>query len=204
MSSIYYRETNSNRKFFVIIFSIFTLPLFASLAAYYFSNEIGLESKNFGTLLTESVPLDSLDLRDPEGKPFLQDDIHGRWLLIYHPGAFCSGQCGKDLKTLEQIRLALGKEYRRTGLLLLIGPSHSLDSGNRIKTVAVINEINRKKLAAASGAGNANTGPLLFLADGNGNVIMSYDRTFDQKSVYEDLRWLLKVNKSYTRARLFN
>lgn len=203
MSSIYYRETNLNQKNIVIIFLIFLLPLLASFAVYFFSEEIGLKSKNFGTLLTTVVPLDSLNLRDLEGGPFLLDAIRGQWVLVYHPGAVCSEQCGQDLKALEKVRLALGKDYRRTDLLLLIAPSHSLVSGSVDNTVAVIDEISRQKLTAASGAGAKYSGPLLFLADVYGNVMMSYDPAIDQKSVYEDLRWLLKVNKSHTRDRLF-
>ncbi len=204
MSTICYREAGVNRKYVVIIFSIFALPLLASFAVYYFSEEIGLKSKNFGTLLTAAVPIDSLDLRDPEGNPFLQDAIHGRWVLVYHPGVSCSEQCGKDLKALEKVRLALGKDYGRTDLLLLIAPSQNLGSGSAVKTVAVIDDINRNKLAAATGAGGEYSSPLLLLADGNGNVMMSYGAAIDQKSVYEDLRWLLKVNKSPIKARLFN
>lgn len=189
----------TNRHYFPLIFFIFALPLFASVLVYSFSDGIELQRKNNGILLEAPISLNSLNLSDRGGKSFLQDATAGRWSLVYLSGSPCLEQCESNLTALERVRLALGKDYRRTGLLLLEPPGQQSETGSeslQIATeVAVIDHNNQIKLAADFGAMDNYSGPLLYLADDRGNLIMSYKGKVDQQAVYEDLRWLLKVNK---------
>ena len=164
--------------------------MLASFAVYNFSDVIDLKTKNLGDLLTPPVPLDSLGLLDQEGRPFFQGAIQGRWILVYLADSHCSDQCLKDLSSLEKVRRALGKGYRRTELLLLEPSSSKAEySGStRQYAAAVIDDRHRKKLAAAPG-------PVVFVADDHQNLILRYAGLMDQQAIYNDLRWLLKVNK---------
>lgn len=190
MSSVHSSESTKTRNYLPLIFFIFALPLLASFAVYNLSAAIDLKTKNVGDLLTIPVPLNSLNLLDREGNPFLQDAMQGRWILIYLADANCSDQCMKDLSALEKVRRALGKDYRRTELLLLqrLGPNTELTKSTWQFPTALIDDGHRKKLDAVPG-------PLVFLADDHQNVMMRYAGPIDQQATYDDLRWLLKVNK---------
>jgi hypothetical protein len=201
MASIATAQTNQSKIQLLILVLIFFLPLFAAMLVYYFSEDIALQGKNSGTLLSTHIPFKSLGIPGQKQKPAYQQLTDGRWTLIYLTPGLCTEHCEHNLLKLEQIRQALGKDYAQTQLLLLMPhlalaekTVSSLDKQPHVPN-AIISNQGLNQLLVRAGVNAAKHKPQYFLADNKGNIIMHYTAPINQQAVYDDLRWLLKVNR---------
>ena len=135
-------------------------------------------------LLAEPVSLPS-DWRDDREGAY-------RWSLIYARMGACERECVEELKRLTQVHEALGRDQERVRRMFwLDGEPPRLDD----EQLAV------RSLSGAPGSGlaealdmQASRGSRVFVADPQGDVILSYPAGVEQKELLRDLKRLLSVS----------
>jgi hypothetical protein len=112
-----------------------------------------------------------------------------RWSLIYARMAPCEQQCRQELTRLSKVRQALGRdqEHVRRALWYAVEAEGLSDPELEIER---LDEPPGRRLAAALGPERIGNGRL-FVADPQGNVILSYPVDVEQKELLRDLKRLL-------------
>jgi hypothetical protein len=176
---------------------IFVLPLFVAIGFFYFAGDVEMQTKNHGLLLAPSIAIDSLQLHNRSGQKFPLQRIHTEWLLVYVTSTSCAQDCAENVLALEQIRRSLGKDYQRTGILLVLTnsiPKNALIAPDLLLADIPVAFLDRNDQKTLGETLSNSKKPILFLADVRQQLIMQYTGVVDQQAVYDDLHWLLKVN----------
>ncbi len=179
-----------------ILLGLFFIPLFMAIFLYYSGSLSGVRRTNHGQLIQPPLHTNAL--------PFItnknQAQFH-HWLLIYFIESPCKQICKKDLYSLRQMHISLGKDASRVMRIIVV--EQSIASNQLITDLQrsypniEIHQMNKQQLqqffAAQKDLLKSNTNALL-IADPLGNVILYNTQNFAAKGVLVDLRRLLKYS----------
>lgn len=173
---------------FLLLLIIFLTPLIVAVALYN-KNPLWLHHKtvNKGTLIPFNLSLQQLKLIPNRTK---LRSFNGSWFLFYLNESPCRELCQKNLHTMRQITLALGKNRYRVkyGLiqaktnLLRLSPLINKDSNLLNYTIS---KPELKKLHQKNG---------YFLANPFGKIILYYSSDVSGEDIYQDLARLLAIS----------
>jgi cytochrome oxidase Cu insertion factor (SCO1/SenC/PrrC family) len=156
--------------------------------------------KNHGELVQPPRPLASLILQQIDGGQLTVQALRGKWTLVYLGGAACLDTCNELLYHLQQIRWALGEDMQRVQRLYLVPDDadaaelRSLARRYPGMLVTTADPGMRAQIEDQFGSSLAE-GPVIYLVDPLGNVMMRYGPDLDAKGVLQDLERLLKVSR---------
>ncbi|WP_339050863.1 hypothetical protein [Rickettsiella endosymbiont of Xylota segnis] len=180
---------------FGLLLAIFLIPLILS-GILYKKNPGWLQHKtiNRGTLISSNLNL--LQIKLNPDKSTLPSFKHN-WFLFYLATAPCRELCKKNLHTMRQITVALGK-YRHQvcyGSILVkenssnIYPFIHQDVGLQNYTIS---KLEFKKNFSALNFRNLREA--YFIADPVGKIILYYPSYVDGEDIYQDLMRLLTIS----------
>lgn len=124
---------------------------------YGFRHQVTFDTLESGKLLSPAVPIQSLSVHD--------ESYLGKWQLIYLSPEPCHPICETWIMQLNQIHLALGKEYARV-----------------IHRVAAYPKLTQFSEGS------------LLLVDPQGWVILQYDSHANPKGIIKDVQRLLRLS----------
>lgn len=177
-----------SRMLLLIIAAIAFVPLFIASFVFFFFPELVPGTSNQGTLIQPPIQVNDPKLGIP-----------GKWVMLISVEAECDATCERVLYLSRQVRIALGKDASRTQRVLLTAGSLSrnfLDLLAREHAQVTIVSLDRdtadtlRSLVKDDSAG----GPVVFLMDPNGNIMMYYLSSQGGKPMLDDLKHLLKVS----------
>lgn len=180
---------------FGLLLAIFFIPLILS-AILYKKNPIWLHHKtiNKGILIASSLNLQQIKL-NPD-KSTLPSFKHN-WFLFYLATAPCRELCKKNLHTMRQITVALGKyRYRVSYGLILVKKNSSniypfIHQGVGLQNYTISKLEFKKNFSALN---FRNLREAYFIADPIGKIILYYPSNVDGEDIYQDLMRLLTIS----------
>ena len=183
------------RRQFVLVASLFIVPLATAILLYYSSGwrpAVGAH----GELINPPRPLTVGGLMLRDGRPAPADVFEGRWSLVHDAGAACDDRTRALLDELGQVRLALDKDTPRVRRVLLHqGSCESVEFLSRDADLLV--------LAAVGPAGKAflsqfptalEAGRGIYIVDPHGNLMMAYPAAGSARGLLKDLERLLRLS----------
>ncbi|MFZ2486337.1 hypothetical protein [Rickettsiella endosymbiont of Litargus connexus] len=180
---------------FLLLLIIFLTPLIVAVALYN-KNPLWLHHKtvNKGTLIPFNLSLQQLKLIPNRTK---LRSFNGSWFLFYLNESPCRELCQKNLHTMRQITLALGKNRYRVkyGLiqaktnLLRLSPLINKDSNLLNYTIS---KLQVKKIFSVLKIKHQKSG--YFLANPFGKIILYYSSDASGEDIYQDLTHLLTIS----------
>jgi hypothetical protein len=177
---------------------LFVGPLIAAWLTYSTGFFLPKHHVNNGTLLTPSLSIDALELKNEANQS--SADLNGKWWLMYVSNYPAAPKAQKRLYYIRQIRQATGKDRDRIERGL-ITTQQNPERSNWVKLhfpglhqfsanpsgLAILHAKTPKKLALPEGS--------LYLVDPLGNIIMYYAPDVAPKGILKDLVRVLKVSQ---------
>lgn len=183
------------RRQFVLVASLFIVPLATAILLYYSSGwrpAVGAH----GELINPPRPLTVSGLMLRDGRPVPADVFEGQWSLVHDAGVACDERTRALLDELAQVRLALDKDTTRVRRVLLHqGSCESVEFLSRDADLLV--------LAAVGPAGKAflsqfppalEAGQGIYIVDPHGNLMMAYPAAGSARGLLKDLERLLRLS----------
>ncbi len=172
----------SGRRQFLLVASLFLVPLAAAIALYFSSNwrpAIGAHG----------------ELIDPP-RPLPAEALQGRWSLVYLAGSDCADRSPAVLAELARLRLALGKDAGRTRRVLLhAGQCTRVDPASGESDLLVLELAGPEGAALRALFPPATDGaPGIYIVDPHANLLMSYPATGSARALLKDLERLLRLS----------
>jgi hypothetical protein len=196
------RQVRRSRIQLILIFALFLLPPLSAWVAWKYLGTSGVESTtNAGTLIAPARPLDLAGLRRPDGAPFVDADLHGRWTYVLFVPGECDERCEQQLYLTRQVRLSVSKDIPRVQRLAVFGQApaaalaQELASDHADLTWVVRDTAAGRLLDSFRGDGFGADGQQYFLIDPLGNLMMYYDLSVPAKGMMKDLQKLLKISQ---------
>jgi hypothetical protein len=184
----------SGRRQFLLVASIFLVPLIAAIALY-FSSDWRPVVNSQGTLIDPPRMLTASGVAFPDGKPAPADVFEGKWSIV-HPAAACDARTEALFEELGRVRIALDKDAPRVRRVLLHGGNcagATMPTGDSDFTVlAATGPEGRALLAAFPPAVDGQPG--IYLVDPHGNLMMSYPASGSARGLLKDLERLLRLS----------
>lgn len=183
------------RRQFLLVASIFLVPLATAILLYYSSAWRPTVSAH-GDLIIPPRPLAVSGLMLRDGRPAPADVFEGKWSLVHDAGSACGEQTRVLLDELGQIRLALDKDAERVRRVLLHrGACDSLEFLSRdgdILVMSVVGPVGEVFLSQFPPAIEGGQG--IYVVDPHGNLMMAYPGTGSARGLLKDLERLLKLS----------
>lgn len=183
-----------NKRFrykLVLLFALFALPFVLSYAAYYLWKPEGKVS-SYGELLAPR-PLNGINGRLPDGRPFSLDQFKGKWVLVQLDNGGCDAACRTKLYYMRQVRIAQGREQERIQRLWLV-LDNKLPEAGLLKqyegTATVTGADIRAQFSAEESARDH-----IYLVDPLGNLMMRFPKNPDARGLIKDIKHLLKASQ---------
>lgn len=188
---------------FLLLASLFFLPLMASYALYFLFPEFRPTGQtNYGQLVNPALPVPELRFLDAEGRPQDQSVFRGRWTYVVLAAGSCDETCQHRLVLLRQVRLIMNEKRSRVQRVLIV------ENATDVAGVAtgLAKEHPDLRVLAEAGASGARLSDFLqpreagaYLLDPHGNWLMVYPLSsevqVDFKGVQKDLKRLLKLSQ---------
>jgi cytochrome oxidase Cu insertion factor (SCO1/SenC/PrrC family) len=173
----------------VLLVAIFILPIAASVIAYNFANV--KPTANYGELLQPPAAADPQPFLRAPGTAFRFSELSGRWVLVASDTAGCAEGCVERLRTVRQVRLALGRDASRVERVFVAvnGPAPVRLPDDLAGTIAVVPAPGTSPSPAVRDAAH------IYLVDPNGNVMMRWPAQPDRRRMLKDLQRLLKASQ---------
>ena len=203
MSNLGKNSKSSKRAQFALLVLLFLLPPLAAYILFY-SDFKPASAVNYGNLITPARPMKDVTLVTPGGQNLKLSELRDKWTLLYLGGQRCDAQCSENLYSINQVRLAQGKNIDRVisvfiapegvsqtvldevateypGILILLA---------RTKAFADLSkQMDDAKDTALQGPGH------IYIVDPLGNLMMSYQVGADPSGIRKDLKRLLKLSQ---------
>ncbi|WP_342220374.1 hypothetical protein [Rickettsiella endosymbiont of Miltochrista miniata] len=149
---------------------------------------------NKGTLISSSLNLQQVKLISHRGT---SRSLNGSWFLFYLAKSDCHKLCHKNLHTIRQITLALGKNRYRVKYGLILAIEKSLTSQAFInKDLDLLyfttSKLELKNFFSTLKIKNPTEG--YYLADPFGKIILYYPSKTSGEDIYQDLTRLLTIS----------
>lgn len=155
------------KLFFVLI--IFIFPLIIGSLLYHYREHFHFKTSNHGTLMNPAVNLTSWQ-------------SEGKWQIVFSPQNCCDANCERTMFLLHQLRLILGNDSRRAGLVLALEKTCPQADLHDFKKV----ELNQFSAMQKN---------KIYLVDPQNNLFMFYPGNVDLMNVYNDLKHVLQVSQ---------
>jgi hypothetical protein len=177
------------RAQFILIASVFLLPILASLAAYRFFRPE--PSANYGELLSPPPTITSHPFGRDGGGRFGFAELRDRWVMVASDSGECAAPCVEKMVAMRQVRLALGRNASRVARVFVVDDLRAPAAPARFEGMVVA--ITPKGMQLPPGA--ANDRAYIYLVDPRGNVILRWPARPDMRRMYKDLERLLKASQ---------
>ncbi|MFZ0219399.1 MAG: hypothetical protein WAL30_04250 [Candidatus Aquirickettsiella sp.] len=177
---------------FVLLLILFLAPLVLAVILYK-KNPLWLhhQTVNKGYIIPSNFNLQQLKLTPVKTR---LRSFKGSWLLFYLTESPCRPLCQKNLHTMRQITLALGKNRYRVkyGLILVnekLFRNHPfIDKDTDLLNYSIAKpELNKFFLIKHPADG-------YYLADPRGKIILYYSKDIAGEDIYQDLTRLLTIS----------
>jgi len=183
----------SGRRQFLLVASIFLVPLVAAVALY-FSSDWRPVVNSQGTLIDPPRTLTASGVSRPDGTPAPADVFEGKWSIV-HPAAACDARTESLFEELGRVRIALDKDAPRVRRVLLHGgdcAGATPPAGSDLVVLAATGPEGEALLAAFPPAVDGRPG--IYLVDPHGNLMMSYPASGSARGLLKDLERLLRLS----------
>lgn len=171
-------------------------------AAFWLYSIGGTENTvNKGEFVKPGVQILEMGLKDLNGDAAKEEQLYGRWHMMYFMESDCKGLCEETIYSMRQIKTAMHKESDRiTNLLIHFDENISDSFQARIKT----HYANFDRYFADRGVFNQQLGftgdelmrkRMVFIIDPIGNVILQYNKDKSAKDIISDFKRLLKASQ---------
>ncbi len=191
----------ANRKPFFVVLGIFVAPLLLAFFIYYGTGWRPAGMTNKGDLITPAVPLPAVTLTTAAGAATDAEFLRSTWTLVFVGEGACAEPCRKALAAMRDARLLLGKDITRVSRVFLYSGSCCDAAYFNAEQQGVISaSIDGEAGATLLKLFPANDGvqPIdarrTYIVDPLGNLMMSYAPDTDPRSIYQDLKKLLKLS----------
>jgi len=183
---------SSGLPMLALIVTLLALP-FAIAAGLYLFGWQPARTGNHGTLLKPPQPLPADGLLGSAGKPLATAELHGKWLLILAGRGACDAACRSRVDEMRRIQVSLNKDMGRLRRVVLT--DNAGDSGlsdfrqqqpDLVVAAAPARWLPCKELPTGQNAYR------LYVADPQGQLIISYRPDVAGRAVRADLERLLK------------
>ena len=191
-------QTMSSAKslfIFSLLLILFLTPLIIAVMLYN-KNPLWLHHKtvNKGTLISSRLNLQQIKLISH--RTTLRS-LNGSWFLFYLAESPCREQCQKNLHTMRQITLALGKNRYRVKYGLILANEKSLTTHAFINKDSdlvcfTIQKPELKKFISTLKINQPTDA--YYLADPLGRIILYYSKNASGEDSYQDLTRLLTIS----------
>lgn len=175
----------------LLIFSIFLLPIAASVITYRFFRP--QPTANHGELLLPPARATAQAFERAGGGSFAFSSLDGRWAMVMADSGACGAACVEKLIMMRQVRLALGRDAERVARVYIVDDRRAPEP--RLLepfqgTEAVLAPPGVALAPLASGDRHH-----VYLVDPHGNVMMRWPAPSDGKGMLLDLQQLLKASQ---------
>ena len=182
------------RRQFVLIASIFVVPLLTAVALYHSLDWRPVVNAR-GTLIDPPLTLDSAGLTLADGEQAPPDALRGRWSVLRPVAGPCGERERALLGELARVRLALDKDAGRVQRVLVHdGGCRASDFESGATDLKVYS-------TAMTGAGwlarfppAVDGAPGIYIVDPHGNLMMSYPAAGSARGLLSDLERLLRLS----------
>jgi hypothetical protein len=167
-----------------MLLAVFVLPTVVSWLLFYYHDHFQFKTTNRGTLVTPVISIADLNLGQTEKK----------WQIIYAPKDCGGSQYDKMTFTLHQLQQALGKDYKRVVLTLMVDQSCQLKDTHEFQVMKLASQQLsqwQKKFKRE----NFEITDKIFLVDPLGNLFMYYPADVDAMAILKDLKKVLEVSQ---------
>ncbi len=186
------------------LIGVFGLPLLAAMLASHYCQDESCFSTQQGDLVYPSYPVPAFQLRSPEGQSLRRADIRGAWTLAYLSTSGCPDICQQQIYAMRQLKLMVGKEGGRVQRLFVYGgllPEEvtSVHKSFPAMKMGTADAQALGDLAQAFQHPGASTGhdtpDRIYLLNPLAEIMLSYSLDTNPRTIYKDLKKLLKYSK---------
>ena len=187
----------SGRRKFLLLASLFFVPLAAAAWLYFSSGWRPARGVEHGELIDPARPLSGFAFTWPDGTTAPIGVLRGHWFLVVLVDGKCNSRCADALEELSRVRLALDKDMDRVRRVLLhdgrcCGPAGPAASGPDLLILGAGGESGASWRAQFPRDGG---GPGIYLVDPQGNLLMRYRNADDGAGILKDLERLLRLSR---------
>jgi len=191
------RRTLSGRIKMLLVLLVCASPVVASYFTYFVIRPEG--RTNYGTLITPSRSLPTVELRTLAGQPVPAASLKGQWLLVTVGPSSCDAGCEQRLLQQRQLREMLGRESDRLDKVWLITDTSELkpalrndiETGVPVKALRADGAVLSAWLAPEPGRALEDH---LYLVDPMGEWMMRFPAAADPVRVKRDLNRLMRAS----------
>ncbi|QIK80625.1 hypothetical protein G7069_02835 [Lysobacter sp. HDW10] len=182
------RGTTTRNKRILTIVAVAFLGSFALAGILRYSGwrPEGLKSK--GELLQPAVDVHQIQPKLADGTPYPWNPIERKWRILVVPSANCAAQCTQLAGQLDTLWQILGKDAPRVDLLWWAAVPEGAPATSHPRALMADPAL-LGKLPRAMDA----TGPVTYILDPNGFVVLRYKPGTDPSDIRTDLSRLLKL-----------
>lgn len=180
----------SPRAKLVLLVALFALPIIVSYTIFTFYRPEA--TGNYGELLLPPATVTSQPFERPEGGGVHFEQFRGKWVLLASDSGACPVECRAKLVSMNQTRLALGRNAARVVKVFVVDDLRTPDPAVSSYEGLVI-AVTRKGLILPPGATNDRAH--IYLVDPRGNVMMRWPAKPQHKRMLRDLERLLKASQ---------
>jgi len=199
------RSTVSGRLQLLGILVACSLPILIAYFVFYVVRPHGEAS--LGELISPVSSLPELMATDLTGQTLPLASLKAQWLLVKVDGGACAQDCQKQLYSLRQFRLMLGKDMDRVDWLWFVSDQTAVDSrlaASLRQDKATVLRLDAKALQAwfPTPAGKSLT-DYIFVVDPMGNTMMRFPARLDSAAAAKakrDMEHLLKASAAWDAA----
>lgn len=192
------------RRTLLIVIAIFMLPVVLSTALVVVGWRPDGRGLQYGELLAAPQPIGEAVLAAVDGSAVRISDLKGHWQLVVFDRLPCDARCEANLYSVQQVRLAQGRDARRIErLFVALAPAEERQRAGlatRYPGLRVVHGAPAVVAALARDFATADGTALdglarVYVVDPNGNLVMSYPPGADPSGMRKDLARLLRLSQ---------
>ena len=192
------------RRTLLLVTALFLLPVVLATVLYVVGWRPGGRSLQYGELLAAPRPIGEAVLSAVDGSTAPFSALRGRWVLVVFDRLPCDARCQANLYSVQQVRLAQGRDARRVErLFVVLAPAEEpmrAELAARYPGLRVVHGAPATVTALARDFATADGTALdglarVYVVDPNGNLVMSYPSGADPSGMRKDLARLLRLSQ---------
>lgn len=183
-----------------LVGAIFLIPLLLAWLLFMHTDEFEIKTTQKGTLIQPPILLSDFKFQTENNITLPIETFKGRWILLFVNGDICGRSCIGTLYSMNQIRLALGKNSNKVSNLFL---SVSQKMNNPIikmvqsqYSTIQFGTISQDEFANFSEKMPYELKPIaegkLYIIDPRGYLIMGYAINTDPQALLKDLKKIVQ------------
>ena len=176
----------------VLIVTLLAMP-FIIAGGLYVLDWQPAHSSQHGTLLNPPQALPASGLLTVDGRPLATSQLYGKWLFILRGHGPCDSVCAERIDEMRRIQVSLNKDMSRLRRVILTDTidDKTLTDFHQRQPDLIVAATPANWLPSAQGTANE-IAYRVYIADPQGNLIMSYSPDVAANAVRADLERLLK------------